>query len=189
VTEYPLLEPRSRDELRTWLAVHHAVSRGVRLAVGKKGGTVTDLSYDGAVEEGLAFGWIDSTAARLDEHRFTVLFTPRRPGSVWARSNKDRVARLIKVGRMAPAGMAAVAAAKADGSWDLLNDVDDLVVPADLEEGLAAAPGAVGGFAALSASAKRMTLYWIADAKRPETRARRIAEAVTAAASGRAPRS
>jgi len=188
MADYPLLEPRSRHELRAWLAENHAISRGVRLAVGKKGGTVTELSYDDAVEEGLAFGWIDSTARRLDDHRFTVLFTPRKPGSVWARSNKERVARLADAGLMAPAGVAAVDAAKSDGSWDLLNDIDDLVVPEDLKRALSTVPGAAEGFDSLSASLKRMTLYWIAGAKRPETRARRIAETATAAADGRAPR-
>jgi uncharacterized protein YdeI (YjbR/CyaY-like superfamily) len=188
VADYALLEPASRADLRMWLAANHASSPGVRLAIGKKGNSVTTLTYDDAVEEGLAFGWIDSTAGRLDEHRFTVLFTPRRPGSVWARSNKGRVARLVEAGLMAPAGTAAVAAAQADGSWDLLSDIDDLAVPRDLEDALGATPGATDGFAALSASAKRMTLYWIAGAKRPETRARRIAETATAATEGRAPR-
>ena len=110
----PLLEPSSRAALRTWLAENHATSLGVELAVGKKGNTVTALTYDDAVEEGLAFGWIDSVAHRLDADRYTVRFTPRRRGSIWAKSNLARVARLTAAGLMTPAGMAVVEAAQAE---------------------------------------------------------------------------
>ncbi len=184
--DYPLLDPGTRAALRAWLEQNHATSRGVRLVIGKKGNPVTELSYDDAVEEGLAFGWIDSTGRRLDEHRFTLTFTPRKRGSVWARSNKQRVEKLSAAGLMAPAGIAAVEAAKADGSWSLLDDVDDLIVPADLGEALAAAD-ATERFESLSASGRRMALYWIVQAKRPETRAKRIAATVAAALEGRPP--
>jgi uncharacterized protein YdeI (YjbR/CyaY-like superfamily) len=92
----------------------------VRLAIGKKGNAVTQLTYEDAVEEGLCFGWIDSTTHRLDADRYSVRFTPRRPGGTWAPSNKERVARLIAEGLMRPAGLAAVELAKANGSWDSL---------------------------------------------------------------------
>ena len=182
----PVLEPASRAELRAWLAENHATSPGVRLAVGKKGNPVTSLTYDDAVEEGVAFGWIDSTSGKLDEHRYTVQFTPRKRGSVWAKSNKERVARLSADGRMTPAGVAAVESAQADGSWDLLNGVDDLIVPPDLATMLGTA-GAAASFATLSASQRRQALYWIASAKRPETRGKRIAETVRAVREGRGP--
>jgi uncharacterized protein YdeI (YjbR/CyaY-like superfamily) len=188
VRDLPLLEPASRAELRAWLEANHATSKGVRLAIGKKGNRVTSLTYDDAVEEALCFGWIDSTAHRLDADRYTGAFTPRKPRSVWARTNKVRVERLERLGLMTPAGRAVIEVAKADGSWDLLNDVDDLVVPDDLASLLAASPPAKKSFEALPASGKRMALYWIASAKRPETRAARVAETVRAAAEGRAPR-
>jgi uncharacterized protein YdeI (YjbR/CyaY-like superfamily) len=178
--DLPLLEVPGRAELRAWLEQHAATSPGVRLAIGKKGNAVTTLSYEDAVEEGVAFGWIDSTAGRLDADRFTVLFTPRKPGSMWAKSNKDRVERLTAAGLMAPRGMAAVSAAKADGSWDLLSAIDDLVVPPDLATGLAAEPDAAAAFEARSASERRMALYWIASAKRAETPARRVSGVVSA---------
>lgn len=184
----PLLEPRDRTELRGWLEENHALSSGVRLAIGKKGNRVTELSYDDAVEEGLCFGWIDGTARRLDADRYTVLFTPRKPGSTWAASNKERVARLEAAGLMRPAGKAAVERAKAEGSWSVLDDIDAFVVPDDLEAALATTPGAKEGFAALTASARKLALYRIVSAKRPETRARRIAETASAAAEGRASR-
>ncbi|HEX9092388.1 MAG TPA: YdeI/OmpD-associated family protein [Coriobacteriia bacterium] len=186
-TDLPLLEVADRAELRAWLESDHATSRGVRLVIGKKGNAVTALTYDDAVEEGLCFGWIDSTARRLDADRYTVQFTPRKPGSVWARTNKARVERLATAGLMTPAGLAVVEAARAGGSWDLLDHVDDLTVPGDLADALAACPGAADAFGRLSASARRMALYWIASAKRPGTRARRVSATVDAAMQGRQP--
>jgi uncharacterized protein YdeI (YjbR/CyaY-like superfamily) len=181
----PLLEPRDRAELRSWLAANHDTSPGVRLAIGKKGNTITALTYDDAVEEGLSFGWIDSTAHRLDGERYTILFTRRRPKSVWARTNKARAERLIAAGRMTPAGLAAIEIAKANGSWESLDDVDALVVPDDLAAALAAKPGAAKGFEAMSDSARKLALYWIASARRPATRASRISDTVSAASEGR----
>jgi uncharacterized protein YdeI (YjbR/CyaY-like superfamily) len=181
----PLLEVRDRADLRRWLAANHATSRGVNLAVGKKGTTVTSLTYEDAVEEALAFGWIDSTTHAFDADRQTVLFTPRKPGGTWARTNKARVERLTAEGRMTPAGLAVVEAAKADGSWNALDDVEDLIVPNDLAAALAARPGAAPAWESRSVSQRKMSLGWIASAKRPATRARRISEVVRATADGR----
>jgi uncharacterized protein YdeI (YjbR/CyaY-like superfamily) len=183
----PLVEPASRAEWRAWLEAHHDTSAGVRLAIGKKGTAVTSLTYDDAVEEALCFGWIDGTARRLDEDRYTILATPRRPGSTWAASNKARVERLAAQGLMTPAGWAAVDRAKADGSWDMLTDVEALVIPEDLAAALDAIPGTRDRFDALPASARKMALWRIVSAKRHETRAKRIAETTAAAAEGRAP--
>jgi uncharacterized protein YdeI (YjbR/CyaY-like superfamily) len=185
--ERPRIEPGSREELRAWLTENHAASSGVLLAVGKKGGRVTALTYDEAIEEGLCFGWIDSTARRLDEDRYTVLFTPRRPRSVWSKSNKRRVERMEELGLMTPAGRTVVDRAREDGSWNLLTDADDLRVPEDLAAALTAERGAEAGFAALPVSTRQMVLFWIGSAKRPETRVRRVADTVRAAAEGRAP--
>jgi uncharacterized protein YdeI (YjbR/CyaY-like superfamily) len=184
-TELPLLEVANRDELRAWLAENSMKSPGVRLAIGKKGNTITELSYDDAVEEGLCFGWIDSVAGRLDEARFTTRFTPRKPGGTWARTNKVRIERLIAEGLMTPAGMAVIEAAKADGSWTLLDDVEDLIVPDDLAAALAENPAANQYWRTQAgASVRKIALYRIASAKRPETRAKRIAETVAEAARG-----
>jgi uncharacterized protein YdeI (YjbR/CyaY-like superfamily) len=182
-----LLEVRDRAQLRAWFERNHDTSPGVRLAIGKKGNTVTALTYEDAVEEALSFGWIDSTANRLDADRYTVLLTRRKPRSIWARTNKARVERLIEAGLMTPAGMAAIERARADGSWNTLDDADDLRVPPDLADALAARPEAEHGFARLSPSKRRMALYWIGSTKRPETRAKRIAETVQAASEGRSP--
>lgn len=187
IEELERIEPDSAEAWRAWLAEHHATSPGVWLAVGKKGGTRTSLTYEQAVEEAVAFGWIDSTVRRLDEHRFRQLFTPRRPGGNWAASNKARVAKLLAEGRMQPAGRAVVEAAKADGSWNLLDDVEALVIPADLADALASDPSAASGFDRLPDSARKQLLYWIGSARRPETRARRIQSTVEAAVAGRMP--
>jgi len=179
--DMPLVEPANRSEWRGWLAEHHDSSSGVWLAVGKKGNHATSLTYDDAVEEALCFGWIDGKTMTLDEQRFRILATPRKPGSTWAASNKVRVERLTAQGLMAPAGLAAVERAIADGSWTLLDDIDNLTVPDDLAQALERTPPAAENFAALSPSARRIALYWIATAKRPETRERRIAETAAAA--------
>ena len=183
----PLLAVADRAELRAWLEHNHASSPGVNLAIGKKGGRATALTYDDAVEEALCFGWIDSTARRLDDDRYTVLFTPRKRGGTWARTNKARVERLIAEGRMTPAGMSAIEAAKADGSWMALEDVENLVVPDDLAIALERA-GARERFDALGVSARQMALYWISTAKRDATRAERVSATVSAALEGRGPR-
>jgi len=156
--------------------------------VGKKGNPVSTLFYNDAVEEAVCFGWIDATVNRLDENRFWQLFTPRKPGGNWAASNKARVERLTAAGLMTPAGLAAVERAKADGSWNRLDEIEAMVMPQDLTEALAATPGADAGFNALPESERKQLLYWIATAKRPQTRARRLEETVTAALEGRMPR-
>jgi uncharacterized protein YdeI (YjbR/CyaY-like superfamily) len=183
----PILAVADRPELRAWLELNHGSSPGVNLAIGKKGGHATALTYDDAVEEALCFGWIDSTARRLDDDRYTVLFTPRKRGGTWARTNKVRVERLIAEGRMTPAGIAVIEAAKADGSWTVLEDAEDLVVPEDLADALERA-GARERFDALTVSARQMTLYWISTAKRDSTRAKRVSETASAALEDRRPR-
>jgi len=180
VSEDDFIEPDTRAEWRSWLAEHHSDSRGVWVAVRK--GRDAQPSYDDIVEEALAFGWIDSKAKRLDERRYKQWLSPRRPGGNWAQSNKARVARLIESGQMTEAGMAAVEAAKADGSWEALDAVDALEVPSDLARALDANPAARAFYDAFPDSAKRMILWRVASAKRPETRQRRIEETVRLAA-------
>jgi uncharacterized protein YdeI (YjbR/CyaY-like superfamily) len=187
-TSLPLLEVRDRAELREWLEANHSVSGGVRLVVGKKGsptdGSVTELRYAEAVEEALCFGWIDSTTSSLDAERYALRFTPRKPRSVWARSNKERVERLTAAGLMRPAGLAAVETAKANGSWNSIDDVESLAVPGDLACALDAHPQARAFFDALPPGQRKLTLHWVVSAKRPETRERRIKQIVSAAADG-----
>ena len=179
-----VVEVPDRASWRTWLAANFDTSPGVWLVFHKKNSTRRSQSYDEAIEEALAFGWIDSTTNRLDEERYMLLLTPRKQGSVWARSNKNRVERLVAEGRMAPPGLAKVEAAKRDGSWNALDDVEDLIVPDDLAAALAEDPAAQAFFEALPDSMKKMALHHVGSAKRAETRERRIAQTVQSAADG-----
>ncbi len=177
-----MVSASDRDEWRTWLASHHPSEKGAWLVIQKKASPEPGVTYAEAVEEALCFGWIDSRGNKIDDRAYRLLFTPRKPGSMWAASNKARVERLIAEGRMTPAGLAPIEAAKADGSWDAFNDVDALEHPDDLLGALAANPDAKRNYDAFPDSSKRMILYWIASAKRTETRAKRIATTVELAA-------
>ena len=183
-SSFERVEPESRQQWREWLAENHAGSPGVWIVYRKPKSGLPSLTYDEAVEEALCFGWIDSTVNALDEYRFMQMMTPRKPGSTWAQTNKRRVERLIAEDLMTPAGMAVIEAAKADGSWTMLDDVENLVVPDDLAAALAENPEAESTFSAFAPSAKKPILYYIKSAKRPETRARRIEKTVRMAARG-----
>jgi uncharacterized protein YdeI (YjbR/CyaY-like superfamily) len=135
----------------------------------------------------LCVGWIDSVGGKLDEDRSLQWFSPRRAQSAWARSNKQRVERLIAAGQMLPAGLAAIEEAKRNGAWTMLDDVENLVVPPDLATALDANPAAREHWDRFSRSPRRAILAWIAQAKRPETRAKRVAEAVDNAERGEKP--
>lgn len=134
------------------------------------------LTYEESIPDALCYGWIDSVNKPLDDERTGLLFTPRRPGSGWSRSNKDRIARLMKEGRMQPPGLAKIAAAKRDGSWTLLDSVEAMEVPADLRRALGAA--GMLKFDALTPGRKKEHLRMLVTAKRAETRERRIADVV-----------
>jgi uncharacterized protein YdeI (YjbR/CyaY-like superfamily) len=173
---------RDRDEWRTWLQANHDSSPGVWLVLFKKGSGRPSVSYDEAVDECLCFGWIDSKVNRIDEHRYKQLITPRKPKSGWSKVNKTKIDRLIKEGRMNAAGLVKIEAAKADGSWNALDAVESMTMPDDLKVALEANAEASKHFAAFSASTRRHILAWVASAKRPETRQKRIAQTVELAA-------
>jgi uncharacterized protein YdeI (YjbR/CyaY-like superfamily) len=182
VAEYDRIHPETRTDWRAWLEAHHDDSPGVGLVHWRRASGRRRLSYDDIVEEALCFGWIDSRLNRLDDERSVLLMTPRSPTSIWARTNKERVERLIAEGRMTEAGMRSVAIAKANGSWTVLDEIDALVVPDDLAAALAANEEARRRFDAFPPSARKMILRWIKSAKRAETRQRRVAETVRLAA-------
>ncbi|CAA9537265.1 MAG: hypothetical protein AVDCRST_MAG73-1456 [uncultured Thermomicrobiales bacterium] len=187
MAEYEEFEAGSRQAWRDWLAANHDTSPGVWLVSYKKASGKEGVSYVPAVEEALCWGWIDSRPNKLDAERYRQLFTPRRPNSQWSAVNKRRVAALIADGRMAPPGLAKIEAAKADGSWNAYDAVEALTVPDDLAAAFAADEAAEAGFAAFSASAKKQLLWHLQTAKRPETRAKRIAQIVDGARAGRNP--
>jgi len=175
------VDPRTRARWRAWLAKNHARTEGIWLVHGKKTAKVTRLTYEEAVEEALCFGWIDSRTRSLDDERTMVWMSPRSVKSAWSKSNKDRVERLVAAGRMAAEGLALVEAAKKSGTWAALDKVDALVMPKDLATALRAAKG-YDNFNAFPPGSRRNVLAWIESAKRPETRAKRIAETARLAA-------
>ena len=165
---------RSRDEWREWLKKNHQTSPGIWFIYYKKGTGERTMSYEDAVEEALRFGWIDSKVKTLDKKRYMQVFTPRKPGSTWSKLNKNRVKKLTKQGLMTPAGLEKVESAKKDGSWNMLSDVEDLILPDDLKKDLAADEKAEKNFQQYNDSTKKQMLWWIVSAKRSETRERRL---------------
>ena len=170
------VQPLTREEWRAWLAANHATSAGIWLVTARKATGQPRVEYDEAVEEALCVGWIDSVARRLDETRSMLRFSPRKSRSGWSRPNKIRIERLTAAGLMRPAGQARIDAAILDGSWTKLDEVENLEVPDDLAQACAAYPNARANFDAFPRSARRGILEWILQAKRPETRARRVAD-------------
>jgi uncharacterized protein YdeI (YjbR/CyaY-like superfamily) len=168
-----------------WLAAHHDRDAGVWLVSWKRHTGRPAMSYDEAVTEALRFGWIDSKPRKLDDDRTMLWFAPRRRGSAWSRLNKQRIARLEAEARLEPPGRALVESAKADGTWSLLDDVEDLIVPDDLAAAFDRNPGAREQWDAFPPSAQRGILEWIVQAKRDATRARRVDETARLAAEGR----
>ncbi|AYA38476.1 hypothetical protein D3Y59_16315 [Hymenobacter oligotrophus] len=172
----------NRQEWRQWLTQNHAAAAGVWLVYYKKASGRPSISWAEAVEEALCFGWIDSKANTIDEHRYKQVFTPRKPRSVWSKINKQYIERLIADGLMHPAGLRAIEVAKQNGSWTAIDSAENLEVPTDLAEALAANQAARRNFDTFSPSNRKQLLQWLLSAKRPETRARRVAEAVQMAA-------
>ncbi len=178
----PHVHADDRATWRAWLEANHATARGAWLVTWRARTGRPTLDYESAVQEALCFGWVDSTGGHFDADRGKLYFAPRKPRSIWAASNKARVERLIRDGRMMPAGLAAIDRAKANGSWEILDGPERLEVPDDLAEALSAADPAADNFERFPASARRMMLAWVAMAQRPETRAARIRQIAAAAA-------
>lgn len=184
MTEVPpnSIHPLTRAEWRAWLEAHHTQTTGIWLIIYKKATGKPRIEYEESVEEALCFGWIDSVANKLDDERSMQWFAPRKSGSGWSRPNKERIERLIQAGLMRPAGLAKIAAAQQDGSWKALDAVEALEIPPDLATALAENPPATDHFTNFPRSVKRAILDWIRQAKRPETRAKRIEETARLAA-------
>jgi uncharacterized protein YdeI (YjbR/CyaY-like superfamily) len=171
---------RDRAAWRAWLETNHDKTKELWLIYFKKGSGKVSVTYEEALQEALCFGWIDSTINALDAERYMQRWTPRKPQSIWSASNKARVRELIAVGRMAAPGLAKIKLAKKNGSWNKLNDIERIGdgggPPPEVLAAIDAFPGLREKFAALSMSRRKMLSYWVASAKRPETRARRLAQ-------------
>jgi uncharacterized protein YdeI (YjbR/CyaY-like superfamily) len=178
---------KNRQEWHQWLSENHETSPGVWLIYHKKNSEQNSVEYEEAVEEALCFGWIDSKVNALDEKRYMQVFTPRKPGSTWSKINKDRVTKLIKMGLMHTAGLKKIKKAKKDGSWNILDDVEDLIIPEDLQEVLNGNKTALENFNSFTDSSKKQILWWVISAKRPETRKNRIKRIVILAEKNQRP--
>ena len=187
--ETPDLLVANSDGWRDWLAANHATSSGVRLVLAKKGvSEPTELTYDDALPEALSYGWIDGQRTRRDDATYRVQFTRRRARSPWSQRNVEIAERLIADGQMWPAGLVEVQRAKADGRWErAYAGSASIEVPDDLHDALAASPRATAMWDVLTRTNRYAVLYRVHEAKRPDTRARRIAHYVEMLARGETP--
>ncbi len=187
LADAPLVEAADRASWRAWLEANHATSGGAWLVTRRPRSGRPGLDYETAIEEALCFGWVDGTAGRVDDERSKLYFAPRKPRSGWAATNKARVERLIADGRMAPAGVAAIERAKANGSWELLDSVERLEVPADLAAALEAHSAAFANFTGWPPSVRKQALASLVLARRPETRSERVRKIAEAASRNERP--
>ena len=186
--ELPVIPFASRDAWEAWLEGHHATSEGLWLKFAKKGSGIETVTYDQAVEVALCYGWIDGQVTRFDEDYYLQRFTPRRSRSKWSKINRQKATELIERGEMKPAGLREVERAKADGRWDAAYDAPSTaMVPDDLRRELEKNGTARKFFSELDGRNRYAILYQIQDAKRPETRARRIAKYVAMLAEHKKP--
>ncbi|MDQ5818002.1 MAG: YdeI/OmpD-associated family protein [Actinomycetota bacterium] len=173
--DLPIIPFASRDAWEAWLQEQHATSEGLWLKFAKKDSGIETVTYSEAVEAALCYGWIDGQKASFDDHYWLQRFTPRRPRSKWSKINRQKATELIERGEMKPAGLREVERAKADGRWDAAYDAQSTAtVPEDLRRELDKNDRAREFFATLDSANRYAILYQIQDAKRPETRARRI---------------
>jgi uncharacterized protein YdeI (YjbR/CyaY-like superfamily) len=188
-TDLPVLPFRDQAALEEWLEAEHGTAPGLYVQLARKGAGVPSVTYAELVESLLCFGWIDGRSQRLDESSYLQRITPRRPRSVWSQKNVAAVEALTAAGRMRPAGLAAVAAAQADGRWErAYAGPATITVPDDLAAALDAEPAARTAFAALDGTNRYTVLHRVVTAATPATRARRIATLVAMLAEGRRPR-
>jgi len=178
----PTVEVADRASWRRWLSRHHGQDGGIWLAIHKKGSTSGSLSYEEAVCEALCYGWIDSKATTIDVERYRLWMAPRKRGSGWSAVNKRRIDDLIATGAMTGVGLAAIEAAKADGSWIALDRSEALDEPDDLIAAFDRHAGSRSNWDGFPPGARKQILQWIYTAKRDETRARRVEETASRAA-------
>lgn len=173
-----MLIPATRAEWRSWLAANWDRRDGLWVVHRKKASHLEGPLYDDLVEEALCFGWIDSQSRRVDDDRKIQWFSPRRSGGLWSALNKERIEHLHRQGLMTDVGRAVIDRAKGDGSWSQTDDVDALIIPPDLGIAFDGAPKARHAYEQLPDSAKKQHLWAVYSAKRPETRAKRIAQVI-----------
>jgi len=172
----------TKEEWRLWLENNHHIAQSIWVICNTKKSNLPVVSWTELVDEALCFGWIDSTRRPIDAYSFMQLFSRRKPKSTWSRINKEKVKKLIDANLMAPAGYAVIKIAQENGSWSILDSVEELIIPEDLDEAFRHYAGSKDYFLGLSKSVKKMMLQWIVLAKRPDTRKKRIDEIAARAA-------
>jgi uncharacterized protein YdeI (YjbR/CyaY-like superfamily) len=173
--------PQSRADWRHWLEKNHQSRQSVWLVYYSKKSDLPSISWSEAVDEALCFGWIDSTKKTIDDSSFMQFFSKRKPKSNWSKINKEKIQQLIDSNKMTKAGYESVEIAKQNGSWTILDEVEELIIPNDLENAFNNHKGSKDFFLSLSKSARKILLSWIALARRQETRQKRIDEVVESA--------
>lgn len=178
----------TRAEWRHWLTQNHQSEQSVWLVCNNKKSNLPVIPWGELVEEALCFGWIDSTRKTIDEFSFKQLFSKRKRNGTWSKVNKEKVQKLIDKGLMTESGYESIKTAKLNGSWTILDEVEELIIPPDLEDAFENHTGSKSYFLSLSKSVRKMMLQWIVLAKRPETRQRRIDEVAVCAGQNKKPK-
>lgn len=179
--ETEIFYPKSQTEWRNWLQENHLTKQAVWLVYYKKKSKIESLTWSEAVDVALCFGWIDSKRISIDQDTSHQFFSKRKPKSTWSTINKNKVEKLIEQGLMTEAGFKSIETAKQNGSWTMLDDVEELLIPHDLEAEFIKKPAAKDFFMGLSKSSKKIILYWLVSARTSETRQKRIAEIIDSA--------
>ena len=180
--------PLNKEAWRDWLEENHEKKDFIWLVFYKKKSPNPNLTWSEAVDEALCFGWIDSVKKTIDKDRYKQYFSKRKAKSTWSKVNKDKVDYLMKHDLIMEAGYRSIEIAKKNGSWSILDSVEALIIPDDLEEAFKTGKGSKEYFEGLSKSARKILLYWIVSAKKMETRQRRIVEIVENASKKRKPK-
>ncbi|AWV98954.1 YdeI/OmpD-associated family protein [Arcticibacterium luteifluviistationis] len=180
--------PKSQTEWRAWLEENHVSQPSVWLIFYKKSSPKPSILWSDAVDEALCFGWIDSKKQTIDKDSYRQFFSRRKPNSTWSKINKEKVKTFIANGQMTPAGLKSIAIAKENGSWSILDSVEALIVPDNLEHEFSKHAGAKEYYQSLNKSHKKQVLYWIVAAKREETRMKRISEIAHLAGQNKRPK-
>jgi uncharacterized protein YdeI (YjbR/CyaY-like superfamily) len=170
--------PKDKKEWRFWLEENHISQDFVWLIIHKKNSKTPTITWSEAVDEALCFGWIDAVKKSIDEERYIQYFCKRKSQSNWSKINKNKVALFIEQGLMTKAGLESIEIAKQNGSWTILDDVEELIISKDLDAAFKTKAGSKDYFLNLSKSVRKILLHWIVSAKRPETREKRIKEIV-----------
>lgn len=176
-----------RSEWRSWLETNHAIAEGIWLIYYKVKSGTPSVRYPEAVREALCFGWIDSKVQTIDADRYRQIFTPRRPGSIWSKQNKEWIREVTDEGLMTQSGQEKIDAAKIDGSWNSLDAAEALIIPSDFQSALDGNDAARRNYYGFSESQQKRLLFWIYDAKRIDTRVSRIDRILTALTENRMP--